>query len=1027
MAGPKFAERARPPAPAGIVLLGICAFAAGRAADAPEPSAPPGFDVELAAGDPAVTFPMFAAFDDRGRLFIAESSGLDLYQELRELTRKCRVRLLEDGDQDGVFEKSTVHADGLVFPMGLAWRDGRLYVADPPDLVVLEDADGDGRADARKAILGKFGHLDNGSLHGLFFGPDDRLYMTMGYPDGYRLELPGGGTLEGGSGALFRCRPDGSGVEVISRGFDNLVEIAFTGDGEIVGTANWYQLPTGGVRDALVHLADGGLYPRQLVDRGTPHPVTGGPLPPLSLFPAVALSGLLRYEGAAFPPEMRGNLFSAQHNSRAVGRHVLRREGSTFRSEDHVFVTSASPDFHPSDVIESPDGSLLVVDTGGWYVQHCPTGRIRDSKAPGGIWRVRFRSAPRMEDPCGARLAWDAPSPAEMAARLGDDRPGVRERARRRLAALGAPAVPALERTLEAASPVARREAAWALASIPGEPARAAIESRLAPVEPVLAARVLGSREEAASRACLERLLASGTLPVRRAAAEALARCGSPESFDALAAALGGERDPFLEHAIVYALHRTAPASRIEEALSHAHPAVERAAVILLDQHPRRSLSREAVFLRLASPDAGVRSAALDALARHGEWAEEGARVLEALIEKPAFSPEDERTLQVLVAAFGTRPRAARALGRGLGPEKALPGRGAIIIDALCEARAPRVPDAWVEGLRSALEGGDPVVRPAAARAAALLGLRALDEPLSRIAASASEAPELRVEALRAIVPGMPSLDEPLFELLASRLAADEPLARMAALDVLVRARLDDDQLAKALEAVRADPVLSPGAVLPLLERCAAESTAEIIARHIDEAVRAGWKPRAEDLERVIAALPDSARESVRRAGSGIREASGGEVERLRDLEPLLEGGDPARGRAVFFGKKVACSTCHRIGSEGGLVGPDLTRIGAARSGRDLLESVVFPSSTLAQGHDAHAAVTAEGAVVGIIARQTSEVVVLRTAGGGEVQLRRGDLIALERQGASLMPEGLERAMAAEEMRDLMAFLMGLR
>jgi len=177
----------------------------------------------------------------------------------------------------------------------------------------------------------------------------------------------------------------------------------------------------------------------------------------------------------------------------------------------------------------------------------------------------------------------------------------------------------------------------------------------------------------------------------------------------------------------------------------------------------------------------------------------------------------------------------------------------------------------------------------------------------------------------------------------------------------------------------------------------------------------------------VIAALPDSAGESVRRAASALRERAGSEVERLRDLEPLLEGGDAARGRAVFFGKKVACSTCHRIGSEGGLVGPDLTRIGAARSGRDLLESVVFPSSTLAQGHDAHAAVTAEGAVVGIIARQTPEVVVLRTAGGGEVQLRRSDLIALERQSASLMPEGLERVMSPQEMRDLMAYLQGLR
>jgi glucose/arabinose dehydrogenase len=68
--------------------------------------------------------------------------------------------------------------------MGLAWRDGRLYLADPPELVALTDTDGDGRADQREVILSGFGHTDNGSLHGLTFGPEGLLYFTMGEPDG---------------------------------------------------------------------------------------------------------------------------------------------------------------------------------------------------------------------------------------------------------------------------------------------------------------------------------------------------------------------------------------------------------------------------------------------------------------------------------------------------------------------------------------------------------------------------------------------------------------------------------------------------------------------------------------------------------------------------------------------------------------------------------------------------------------------------------------------------------------------------
>jgi hypothetical protein len=79
--------------------------------------------------------------------------------------------------------------------------------------------------------------------------------------------------------------------------------------------------------------------------------------------------------------------------------------GSTFRTVDEAFVTTEDPDFHPSDVVESADGSLIVIDTGSWYVQHCPTGRIREVDAPGGIYRVRYASItlpqPMMPMPSG--------------------------------------------------------------------------------------------------------------------------------------------------------------------------------------------------------------------------------------------------------------------------------------------------------------------------------------------------------------------------------------------------------------------------------------------------------------------------------------------------------------------------------------------------------------------------------------------------------------------------------------------------
>src|SRR5262249_4524132 len=257
-------------------------------------------------------------------------------------TRQCRIRLLEDRGSDGRFRKSRVFANRLNFPMGLVWRDGRLYVADPPDLVTFEDTQGEGHANRRTVILSGFGHTDNGSLHGLTFGPDGLLYMTMGSPDGYKLRRKDGTLLRGESGALIRCRPDGSEPEVMCRGFVNLVEVTFTPRGDVIGTDNWFRnvndKTSGGLRDGLLHFVERGWYPYH-PDKGTPQPVTGEPLPAIALFPAVALSGLTSYRGPSFPAEMRGQLFSAQRNARKVGRHILEPLGSTFQSQDFDFVT----------------------------------------------------------------------------------------------------------------------------------------------------------------------------------------------------------------------------------------------------------------------------------------------------------------------------------------------------------------------------------------------------------------------------------------------------------------------------------------------------------------------------------------------------------------------------------------------------------------------------------------------------------------------------------------------------------------
>lgn len=1018
----------------GVVLAILTLLAPARAGEPYSWKVAPGFVVEKVAPESAVRFPMFAAFDDGGRMFVAESSGLDLYAELTAGTRKCRVSVLEDRDGDGRFEHAQVFADKLVYPMGLAWRDGRLFVADPPDLVALEDTDGDGRADRRTVILTGFGHLDNGSLHGLTFGPDGSLFMTMGMPDGYRIRTEGGGWLEGKSGALLQCRPDGSRPEVVCRGFVNLVEATFLPGGEIIGTDNWFQEPAGGFRDSLVHLVEGGLYP-YVRDEGTPQPITGDPLPPVSRFPAVALSGLVRQEGPAFPAEYRGDLFSAQHNSRAVGRHVLIPQGSTFRSEDSTFLTTEDPDFHPSDVLMDADGSLIVVDTGAWYVQHCPTGRIRASQSKGGLYRIRWERAPRTEDPWGRRIAWASQTPVQLASLLSDPRPLVRDRAGRMLAARGHEATALLKSVLHGGSnPGARTAAVWALSAIDDGASLAFLGDLLGDADLDVAcasARVIGKRSESESTRALEKALGSPSQRLRLAAAEALARCGDAGSLPALWDALAGPMDRFLEHALIHAAHRIARVEELEAALDRPEPKVQGAALLLLDQYPRPRgrLHAEAVMKRAGSPDERLRHAALMVLGRHPEWAGVAIGFIRGEFEAAVTSPLQRIAIGDLILALRDDP----AIHGLLSAEASRPDLPADRRARACEMMsriAPEiVPDSWVRALQAAIVDPRPELRRKAVRAAATLGSPGLDGVLRSLADDPAEPAEIRLESLRAMLPRQSVPSPTAFEFVIGRLGAKaEPAVRLAAAELIGQMDLDEARRVRVLDVVRRDALISPGtlrrAFRPPIQTVAASRWAD----YLEDSLRSGWRPSEADLRGMLDDL-SSTPEGRRRALLRLREENADmQRSRLGEFQALLTGGDPIRGQAVFAGPKAACATCHRIGPLGGGVGPDLTRIGAIRSGSDLLESIVFPSSTFSQGFEPYIVSTTGGRVLGgVIAKQDGGAVVLRDAGGAETRVRRSEIEEMRRSESSIMPEGLANVLGREELRDLLAFLAAQR
>ena len=137
---------------------------------------PEGFRMELAASEPDVQDPVAIAFDPDGRLFVVEMPEYPMEQEARG-----RIRLLEDTDGDGRFERSTVFADGLHFPASvLPWKDG-ILVAAAPDVFYLTDNNGDNRADERRVVLTGFNPYNPQlRMNGMLYAIDNWIYAA--YP-----------------------------------------------------------------------------------------------------------------------------------------------------------------------------------------------------------------------------------------------------------------------------------------------------------------------------------------------------------------------------------------------------------------------------------------------------------------------------------------------------------------------------------------------------------------------------------------------------------------------------------------------------------------------------------------------------------------------------------------------------------------------------------------------------------------------------------------------------------------------------
>lgn len=366
---------------------------------------PVGFELQLFASEPMIINPISMTWDERGRLFVIETT--DYPNEIRKEGGDDKIKILEDTDGDGKADKVTIFAEGLNIPTSITPMNGGMLISMAPDFIFLKDTDGDDVADVREVIMTGWGKSDtHAGPSNLKYGFDNKIWGVLGY-SGFRGEVSG---VEHSFGqGVYRFEPSGENLEYLGNTSNNTWGLGFTEDFEtFISTAN-------GQHSVYFSMANN--YLKRPVFQGSANTVHGidthYDMPHLTPFlrqvdwfgSYTAAAGHNFYTARSFPENYWNKIaFVAEPTGRVLHNAVINSEGSGFKEKNGFNILASSDEwFSPVHAEVGPDGALWVADWYNFIIQHNPTPRgfengegnayinpLRDAKH-GRIYRMVYK------------------------------------------------------------------------------------------------------------------------------------------------------------------------------------------------------------------------------------------------------------------------------------------------------------------------------------------------------------------------------------------------------------------------------------------------------------------------------------------------------------------------------------------------------------------------------------------------------------------------------------------------------------